>query len=69
MDFLTRTYTRGLDLAIRWHWITVGMALASLGGVWLLARGIGWNSCRISMRRDMGAGRSRRVRVLRGFAL
>ena len=33
MNFLTRMYTRGLDLAIRWRWITVGMALASLGGV------------------------------------
>lgn len=41
MNWLTRLYARGLDLAIRWHWVTVGAALASLGGVLLLARGIG----------------------------
>jgi len=41
MNFLTRVYASGLDLAIRWRWITVGLALASLGGVWLLARDIG----------------------------
>ncbi len=41
MEFLTRIYTWGLDLAIRWRWITAGMALASLGGVLLLAQGIG----------------------------
>jgi len=41
MEFLTRVYAWGLDLAIRWHWLTAAMALASLGGVLLLARDIG----------------------------
>ena len=41
MEFLTRVYAWGLDLAIRWRWITAGMALASLVGVLLLARDIG----------------------------
>ncbi|MEO8050088.1 MAG: CusA/CzcA family heavy metal efflux RND transporter [Acidobacteriota bacterium] len=41
MELLTRIYAVGLDLAIRWRWITAGLALASLGGVLLLAHDIG----------------------------
>ncbi len=41
MHFLTRIYARLLDLAMRWHWVTVSFAVASLAGVLLLSRGIG----------------------------
>jgi cobalt-zinc-cadmium resistance protein CzcA len=41
MEFLNRMYARGLDLAIRWRWVTLGMALATLGGTLLLSRTIG----------------------------
>jgi cobalt-zinc-cadmium resistance protein CzcA len=41
MNFLTRVYSFFLDLAIRWHWATVGLAVVSLAGVLLLARNIG----------------------------
>ena len=41
MTLLTRLYTWVLDLAIRWRWITAGVALASFAGVLLLSRAIG----------------------------
>jgi cobalt-zinc-cadmium resistance protein CzcA len=41
MEFLTRIYGRILGLAMRWHWATVGLALATLAGIFVLSRGIG----------------------------
>ena len=41
MSFLTRIYTRTLDVAIRWRWATVGIAVLGLGGAFLLAQSMG----------------------------
>jgi heavy metal efflux system protein len=41
MSFLTRLYGRALGLAIRWRWVTAGVAVAALAGTVLVARTIG----------------------------
>jgi len=41
MEFLTRSYARALGISIRWHWVTVSAAVATLAGTFLLARTIG----------------------------
>ncbi|HWZ32730.1 MAG TPA: CusA/CzcA family heavy metal efflux RND transporter, partial [Bryobacteraceae bacterium] len=41
MGFLTRSYGWTLDLAIRWRWATLSLALLSLAGAYLLARTLG----------------------------
>ena len=41
MEFLTRSYARALGISIRWHWVTVSGAVATLAGTFLLARTIG----------------------------
>jgi cobalt-zinc-cadmium resistance protein CzcA len=41
MTLLTRGYRATLGFAIRWRWITVGAALASLGGAYALTKAIG----------------------------
>jgi heavy metal efflux system protein len=41
MEFLTRSYARALGISVRWHWVTVGAAVAILAGTFLLARTIG----------------------------
>jgi cobalt-zinc-cadmium resistance protein CzcA len=41
MHYLTRSYGWALDVAIRWRWATVTLAVVSLVGALLLARSIG----------------------------
>jgi cobalt-zinc-cadmium resistance protein CzcA len=41
MGFLTRLYDKVLGAAIRWRWVTVGIALAILAGTVVLSRNIG----------------------------
>ena len=41
MEFLTRSYARALGISIRWHWVTVSAAVATLAGTFMLARTIG----------------------------
>src|SRR6202035_2283534 len=41
MGALTRAYASALNVAIRWRWATVAVALAALGGTYLLTRTIG----------------------------
>ena len=41
MELLTRAYASGLDLAIRWRVVTVSLALLTLAGIAVVARGIG----------------------------
>jgi cobalt-zinc-cadmium resistance protein CzcA len=41
MEWLTRMYERILGVAIRWHWATVVLAVATLAGTLVLSRGIG----------------------------
>ena len=41
MTFLTQIYSNLLGYAIRWHWITVGVAVLSLAGAYGLSQAIG----------------------------
>ena len=41
MSFLTRMYDRALDAAIRWRWVTAGVAVLILAGTVVLSRAIG----------------------------
>ena len=41
MSFLTRIYGKALGVAIRWRWVTAGVAVLTLAGTLLLARTIG----------------------------
>jgi cobalt-zinc-cadmium resistance protein CzcA len=41
MELLTRSYARTLDIAIRWRWATLMLALVTLAGTIMLARNIG----------------------------
>jgi len=41
MGFLTRMYDKALGKAIRWRWVTVGVAALILGGTIVVSRGIG----------------------------
>ncbi|HEX4346556.1 MAG TPA: CusA/CzcA family heavy metal efflux RND transporter [Vicinamibacterales bacterium] len=41
MSFLTRSYARALDVAVKWRWVTVGVAVLALVGTFLLSRTIG----------------------------
>jgi heavy metal efflux system protein len=41
MSFLTRMYGKALGAAIRWRWVTAGIAVAALAGTLLVARTIG----------------------------
>src|SRR6266849_70246 len=41
MSFLTRIYGKALAVAIRWRWVTAGIAVLTLAGAVLLARRIG----------------------------
>ncbi len=41
MEWLTRAYGSALNVAIRWRWATVAIAVAALGGTYLLSRTIG----------------------------
>jgi cobalt-zinc-cadmium resistance protein CzcA len=41
MSFLTRIYGKALGAAIRWRWVTAGVAILTLAGTVLLARTIG----------------------------
>jgi cobalt-zinc-cadmium resistance protein CzcA len=41
MEFLTRSYAWALNIAIRWRWVTLTVALATLAGTIMLARNVG----------------------------
>lgn len=41
MEWMTREYGRVLEIAIDWRWVTVGIAVAAIGGAGLLSRAIG----------------------------
>ena len=41
MSFLTRVYGKALGAAIRWRWVTAGIAILALAGTVLVARTIG----------------------------
>jgi cobalt-zinc-cadmium resistance protein CzcA len=41
MELLTRSYAWALGISIRWHWVTVTAAVATLAGALMLARTIG----------------------------
>jgi cobalt-zinc-cadmium resistance protein CzcA len=41
MSFLTRVYSKALGAAIRWRWVTAGVAIVALAGTVLVARTIG----------------------------
>ncbi len=41
VEWLTNMYDRTLRMAIRWRWVTVGVAVATLAGTIVVSRGIG----------------------------